>query len=319
MIFDGNDGGKLRNRIAVIGLYGMSALFHMSHLPKTGETVKSRALTFEPGGKGYNQAISASRMGGNVYFATAVGDDEYGYNAAKQVKADGISECDCVPLHGKTTAFASVCIDDAGNNIVIVNQGACESAGPAMIEAIEARIADCDVLLLQCEMPLEIIDRALETAKKSGAYTILNPAPARDLSDELFGKVDLLTPNWGEALQLCHLANAAPAKPVDVCKMLQHKGCGNVTITMGERGAHVLLADGSDYHQQPFRVNCVDTTGAGDTFNGTAAAMLAMGKDIRDSIMIATAASALSVTRQGVMDAIPSAAEVYSFIQASFR
>lgn len=305
------EGADMSKRIAVIGLYGMSALFHLARLPDTGETVRSNGLIFEPGGKGYNQAISALRAGADVFFATALGDDIYGRDAESVFKQAGLSHHHCFFVQNAATAFAAVAGDDDGHNIVIVEQGACARFTSAMIDALEQEISHCGILILQCEMPEETVRRALELGKSHGLYTILNPAPARKLSPDLLALVDLLTPNWGEAVSIA----GVDGEPERVGQALHDMGCGNVIITMGERGAYVWAESGGEHYlQAAYPVACVDSTGAGDNFNGALAARLALGETLKSSVRYAVASSALSVTARGVVGAIPTRKMVEAFL-----
>jgi len=300
----------MSKRIAVIGLYGMSALFHLKKLPDIGETARSEGLIFEPGGKGYNQALAALRAGADIFFATAVGTDPYGRGADGVFQRDGILRYKCLVMQDAATAFAAVAGDAAGNNIVIVEQGACARVTPDMIQSLEGELADCEILLLQCEMPDAALLRALELGKRHGLYTILNPAPARLLPAGLLAMVDLLTPNWSEAVSIAGLSGS----PEEVGRRLADMGCANVIITMGGNGAFVRPKGQRGYIQPAFQVPCVDSTGAGDNFNGALAARLLIGDCLQDGARYAAASSALSVTRRGVMDAIPTIEMVEAFL-----
>lgn len=299
--------------VIVIGLYGQSALYAVRHLPQPGESILSAALQFEPGGKGYNQALCAQRMGCATKFVTAVGEDAFGACAAELMKQDGLTDPCLFVIPGTNTAFASVLVDANGENVVIVDRGACLAVTGEMLHALEDFFAAASVLLLQCELPLEVLDAAAAMAKKHGVFTILNPAPAAEIPEHILERVDLLTPNWTEAHQLCGLPVQADRDPAQLAAMLQAKGCQNVIITMGHRGAY--LCEGRKTQLQPaFCVTAVDTTGAGDTFNGALAAEVSSGSTLADALRTATAASAISVSRRGVLNAIPTKAEVKRFL-----
>lgn len=300
-------------KVVVAGLYGMSALFQVRGFPKEGETVSAAGLIYEPGGKGYNQAVAAKRAGAEVYFATAVGRDFYGEQAAENMERDGIERFGLFFDERWTTAFAAVITDEEGENEVIVHPGACSAIGEEFANAIEEEIAGANVLLLQLEMPLVVIGRLVKAAKAAGTYTILNPAPACPLPREILQNVDLLTPNWGEARMIAGATDGSSM--TEISRRLQELGCGDLVITMGSQGAFLRERTGACNHQKPFPVRSVNSAGAGDTFNGALAARIAGGTGLRESVRYAAAASALAVSRDGVVAAIPKKWEVEQFLR----
>ena len=302
----------MKQRLAVVGLYGMSALFCLTELPRPGQTVRSCGLVFEQGGKGYNQAIAALHAGAQVFYAAAVGDDAYGKQAPDVFRQDGLTDFSCMTVADRPTAFAAVVSDERGENEVIVEQGASACWTPEMVDALEEKLASCGALLLQCEMPDEPLLRLLTIARRHGLYTVLNPAPARSLPGELLSLCDLVTPNWGEAQTITGLHDA----PVeDVARSLLAQGCGGCAITLGSRGAYALRAGEQGFYQPAFRVDAVDTTGAGDNFNGALCARLLAGEELAPAVRYACASSALSVTRRGVIAAIPLREDVKEFLR----
>lgn len=298
--------------LAVVGLYGMSALFRLERFPAPGETVRSCGLVFEPGGKGYNQAVGAQRMGVRVFYAAALGDDTYGRQAPETFRENGLTEFSCLWVPERSTAFAAVISDASGENQVIVEQGASACWNMEMIDSLESRIAVCSGLLLQCEMPDEALLRLLTIARENGLFTVLNPAPARQLDKKLLAMCDLITPNWGEAQTLTGLS-AAPVEKV--AQALLTLGCGGCVITLGKDGAYAQKRGEIGFYQPAFRVEAVDTTGAGDNFNGALCARLLAGDDFKQAVRCACASSALSVTKHGVIDAIPSLEDVKGFLR----
>lgn len=302
----------MRKKLAVVGLYGMSALFRLDRLPVPGETVGSRALKFEQGGKGYNQALGASKMGADVFFAAAVGDDLYGKQAPGIFEQDGLQDYCCITVPNTPTAFASVLSDASGANMVIVEQGANAKMTPEMAESLEDRIKDCDMLLLQCEMPDAVVRRLLETGKKHGLFTVLNPAPAGRSLMELLPLCDLITPNQGEARQMTGMYNASVP---EMAGALLQKGCGTVVVTLGKDGSYVQKRGCSGFYQKAVSVDSVDTTGAGDNFNGVLCAGLLAGDSLKEAVRRANVSSGLSVTKYGVIDAIPTFQELEIFME----
>lgn len=302
----------MEQRLAVVGLYGMSALFRLDSLPQPGQTVRSRGLIFEQGGKGYNQAIGALRAGARVFYAAAVGDDAYGKDAPDVFRQDGLTDFACLTVAGQPTAFAAVVSDAQGENEVIVEQGANACWTSEMADSLEEEIAKCSAILLQCEMPDEPLLRFLTIARRHGLYTVLNPAPARLLPDALLSLCDLVTPNWGEAQTITGL----PGAPVeDVAQALLRSGCGAGVITLGSRGVYAQKAGQPGFYRPAFSVSAVDTTGAGDNFNGALCARLLAGDEFMVAVRYACASSALSVTRRGVIAAIPTREEVKEFLR----
>ena len=299
-------------KVIVVGLYGMSALFQVECLPREGETVLAGELVFEPGGKGYNQAVAAGRMGAEVFFATAVGRDFYGACAEQEMERDGIRRRQ-ISTRERGTAFAAVFTDGRGDNSVVVHPGACTQLNRGWARELEREIAQADVLLTQLEFPLEVVEEVLKIARHHSTYTILNPAPACDLPRGILELTDLLTPNWGEALNLS--GGKEFQDPGEVCQKLQKDGAGHIVVTLGDRGAFLAEQGGSSHHQTPYLVDCVNSAGAGGTFNGALAARIARGDCLRGAVRLASAASALAVSRAGVVAAIPGEGEVAEFLE----
>ena len=210
---------------------------------------------------------------------------------------------------GASTAFASVLAAEDGENEVVVNQGACGRVTEEMIFSLEDLFSQAAVVLLQCELPPEALRAAVSLAKRHHAYTILNPAPARDLPAAIFEGADLLTPNWTEAHQLCGLPVEETRSPSELAKRLLDKGSKSVIITMGHRGA--FLSQGGREHFQPaFPIQAVDSTGAGDTFTGYFVACMAAGRPEEECLDLASRAAALAVSRPGAAPSIPTMDEV---------
>lgn len=299
-------------KIAVIGLYGVSALYKVRQLPVPGETARSQELIFEPGGKGYNQAFAALRMNGDVFFCTAVGDDLYGEKAESELKNVFGDQFKCIKIQNEVTAHAAVLCDSSGENEVIVHAGALEKLDERTAEILEKELKQCGLLLLQCEMPLRAVESLLDWSKKHGLYTVFNPAPAAALTDAVLQNCDLLTPNWGEARKISGISSESPE---EAAQRLLSRGCRAVIITLGNRGAYVREQGKPGYYQEAFRVFAEDTTGAGDVFNGALCAGLAAGNTLRAAVETAAAASALSVTRRGVVRAVPTLAETEEFLE----
>jgi len=295
--------------ILVIGLFGQSMLFHVDEFPIDGETVPGDLISIEPGGKGYNQAVSAARNNVPVRFITAVGEDDFGNRLLKDCKTENIDGSYSVTLSGCRTAIASVMTDKHAFSRVIVSKGACGQFSSEYLP--DDAFIDCGILLLQLELPIELALFAAKKAKENNTFVILDPAPAQDLPKELVEIVDIVTPNFNEALKLTAFSPASSYE--SIAAKLHKLGYKNVLITLGENGVYVSLNNGESYLLPAVDVDAVDTTGAGDTFNGSLAASLCEGNNIKQSIEYAIAASCLCVTRNGVMESIPNKAEIEKF------
>jgi len=276
------------NKIAVIGMAGNSAFLSVDHFHAPGETVAAEGIHFEPGGKGFNQAVAAARFGGEVSFLCAVGR-EHQQQIRQFLLNDGITPV--LAEKAESTAFASILTDKQGQNQVTVYQGA--QLEVTDVELFAKFIAEADILLLNNEVPQPVNERAIAIAKAHNTYVILNPAPARTLSAPVLAQTDLFTPNEQEAEDLPDVKNAV--------------------ITLGSKGCKICRT-GEILPALPIP-HAVDTTGAGDTFNGVLAVGLARGADLKAALTDAIRASGVSVTRKYAATAIPTSAEVSEFIK----
>lgn len=275
-------------KVAVIGMVGNSAFLSVDHFHEPGETVAAKAIHFEPGGKGFNQAVAAARFGAAVSFLGAVGGQYYDEIKAF-LEADGIQAV--LPQKEGATAFASILTDASGANQVTVYQGV--QLDTADVDVFEPYIAQASILLLNNEVPVEVNMRAAQLAKKHNTIVICNPAPARELPGEFIEGVDLFTPNEQEALLLPRGENRI--------------------VTLGSRGCYVSRFE-TTFPGLSIE-NVVDTTGAGDAFNGVLAARLAAGLPMENAVISAVCASGVSVTRKYAATAIPTAQEVAIYMK----
>ena len=292
---------RKKPKITVMGLYGASIFMGVERFPKKGETVISREYLTEPGGKGFNQAVALARLGASVCFITAVGEDAFGKLCGDYLKAEGITD-HFIKQCSKPTASASIIFDSQGTSRVIVFPGASQSLTCDDILKARSSIAQSEFLLLQNELSLETLYTAVDLARELGVRVILNPAPSGEFEPHLFQQVYALTPNEGEAAALAGME--VGASPVELAGRIHSLGARRVIITLGERG--VLVSDGGRITRiEAMAVRAVDTTGAGDTFNGALTFALARGFELRAAARYAVVASGLAVTRRGVMAAIP--------------
>ncbi len=290
-------------------MYGMSLLLNTERFPYAGETISGEMLSLEPGGKGFNQAVSVARNGGQAMFITAVGNDIFGKQFFEMCEKYGINGR-CAYLQESKTAAAAVLSDVWGESRVIVAQGACRDVTAQCLNFCD--IPHQAIWLLQHEMPDEVNLAAARVAKQTDGIVLLNPAPARPIRKELMPLIDYLIPNWGEALTITGMEGEVT--PHQVAEKIHTFGIDNVLITMGEQGVWVSQQKHLGLRIPACKVHVEDTTGAGDTFCGAFAACLAKGETVEQAARYANCASGLSVTRKGVMSAIPFESEVRQFI-----
>ena len=290
-------------RIGVIGLAGQSAFLRTPHLPAPGESVICDALFFELGGKGYNQAVAAARMGVDTVFIGAVGDDEYGSACERELEQEGVTPC--LIRKKAPTAFATITTAADGENTVAVCPGAAKelTGEDLLVPEVEKVLKSCTMLLLQNELRADCLREAIAFANRNGIPVILNPAPAPGLPLDLLPGCDLITPNYGEALCLTGLQ--PEATPAQLASALKTLGPNRSVVTMGGRGALIVSGDNPEHIPAVSFGPTVDTTGAGDTFNGVLAGAMASGYSLREAVKLAVRAAGISVTRKGAVACIP--------------
>jgi ribokinase len=268
-----------------------------------GETVVASAFDISPGGKGSNAAVAAARQGARVAVIARLGDDDSGRMALDLWHAEGITTGHVERVPGGRSGVAQIVVYDDGDNSIAVFLGAGAGLGARHAEAARATIAGARVVMAPCEVPLAAIGAAFRIARGHGVTTLLNPAPAQQLPDEIVRLCDLLTPNEGEARALAGLPDDTPVEAA--AAQLLARGAGTVVVTLGAAGC-ALFRPGRDALVIPgHAVEVVDTIGAGDTFTGTLAAALARGEAIETALRRANAAAALSVTGRGAVGGIP--------------
>jgi ribokinase len=291
--------------VIVVGSVNMDLLFTgLAAIPKPGQTVSSETFRIVPGGKGANQAASAARLGATVPFVAAVGSDELGDQAFAALEAEGVV-LDHVLRVSEPTGVAAVVIDTSGENSIIINAGANARVLGADAAAIAARYTGSPAVVLAClEVPVDTVTAWARIAHANDWTFILNPAPApaEALPAELLGLVDILTPNETELEALGSVES------------LQEAGVGTVIVTRGGDGADLHAAGAPLHHQPAFPAAPVDTTGAGDSFNGALATALAEGLDLPAALEFAAATGALSTRAVGARDGLPTRAEVEASI-----
>lgn len=304
----------MHNKIIVLGSSNTDMILKVAHIPKPGETVIGGVFSTAGGGKGANQAVAAARAGGTVTLVARVGADMFGDQAVKGLVKDNINVSHVLRDAGEPSGVALIFVDDKGENSIGVASGANGKLSPADVQAAEEAIAEADVLIMQLETPLDAIGEAAALGVKAGVKVILNPAPAQPLDNDLLSKVSILTPNENEAELLTGIAVESDADARKAARALAERGIAIVLITLGPRGVFVH-GDGLDELVPGFEVESVDSTAAGDVFNGALAVALAEGKPLKEAVIFANAAGALSVTRLGAQPSVPNREEIDAFLQ----
>ena len=305
----------IKNSILVVGSSNTDMIIKLERIPKPGETIIGGEFASAAGGKGANQAVGAARAGGAVTLIARVGQDMFGEKAVAGFVADGINVDYVVRDRTSPSGVALIFVGQNGENSIAVASGANARLTPADVRKAKGAFRKANVLLLQLETPLDTVQAAAELAAAAGVRVILNPAPARSLPDKLLRRVFLLTPNESEAELLTGVAVENAAGAVQAAEALLARGAQNVIITLGARGAWVA---GKNLRQliPAFKVKAVDTTAAGDIFNGTLALGLAEGRSLLEAARFASAAAAISVTRMGAQTSAPTRKEIERLLAA---
>ena len=297
-------------KITVVGSTNIDMCSRVPSLPAPGETVGGGSFMQAYGGKGANQAVAAKRLGAEVCFISALGDDRLGDELLEYFKAQGLDVSAMVRAEGLHTGIALIMIDPRGENCIAVNPGANAALTPAHIDAARESIASADVLVMQAEVPYETVKHAARIARASGTRVLYNPAPALRVDDEMLAMTDLLVVNRGESTAISGLDGLEES-----AEALCRRGAAAVVVTLGADGAYYRDGSGTTLRVPAYKVKSVDAVGAGDTFCGALAVKYAAtGRVDTDALMYATAAAALSVTREGAQPSIPTAAETIDFI-----
>jgi ribokinase len=293
-----------QKRIVVVGSSNTDMIVRVPHLPVPGETLIGGRLVRVPGGKGANQAIAASRAGGTVSFMGRVGRDELGERALESLIKERI-DTRHVSLDGTAASgVALILVSADGENCVAVSPGANARLSAIHVSRAAKIFSNASVVLLQLETPMPAVCAAARLARRAGARVILNPAPATVLPASLLRNVSILTPNESEAETLTGIRITTEANAARAARRLHDQGVETVIITLGARGAYVS-SDSVSGRVPGFRVKAIDTTGAGDVFNGALAVALAEKLELRNAVRFANAAAARSVMRRGAQASAP--------------
>jgi len=300
-------------RIVVVGSSNTDMVVRVSSLPRPGETVIGGTFFTARGGKGANQAVAAARAGGSVALIACLGDDALGTETLTALAAEGVAVDDVRTVAGTRSGVALILVDERGENSIAVAPGANAHLAPEQVAPCAALFSPSDVLLTQLETPLETVLAAVRAASGVGASVILNPAPARDLPDELLALVSVLTPNEAEAARLAGVPLGQERGLEHAATALLRRGARAVVITLGAAGAYVATAALRETIPG-YRVQARDSTGAGDVFSGALAVAIADRMPLREAVRFANAAAAISVTRDGAQPAAPRRAEILQLL-----
>ncbi len=301
-------------RIVVVGSSNADLVIKSNRLPAPGETVTGGDFVMVPGGKGANQAVAAARLGADVVFVARVGNDLFGAEALKGYRDEGINT-DLITIDPElATGIALILVADDGENLISVASGANHALLPEHVESARDCIESADALLLQLEVPLPTVERAAVIAANAGVPVILDPAPAPEepLPGSLLQHVSYLTPNETEASRLAGIRVTDQTSAAEAASKLLDAGPGYVLVTMGSKGVRVASCDGiADLPS--VGVDAVDSTAAGDAFNGALAVGVGRGLKLEEAAREACLVGALSVTKMGAQPSLPTAAEVRAF------
>lgn len=298
--------------IVVIGSLNMDLVLQSYKFPEEGETIIGQSFISSMGGKGANQAVAAARLGAKVTLIGAVGDDGYGERLIDNLKNEGINTSHITKISDMTTGIACVQVSSNDNRITVI-PGANYHLRPAHIDQAEQIIEAADIVLLQMEIPIDTIIYGIRRAKHFGKKVILNPAPAFDLPEDILSQVDYLTPNETEL----HILASGPDAEIDILNSAQrllHMGVENLIVTMGGKGAKYFSGKSGEKNFLAHYVHVVDTTGAGDAFNGGVAYSLAKGDEVNQAITFAMKVGALAVTKLGAQTGMPTNKEIDAFL-----
>ena len=304
-------------RVLVVGSANVDFTVAASRLPAVGETVSGGTLLVNHGGKGANQAVAARRLGAEVRLVACVGDDASGRGIRAALQAEGIGVDGMMVTADAATGTALIVVDGQGRNQIVVAPGANWRLSVEHVRARADDFAWAQVVMCQLETPLDTLAWALAEARRRGLVTVLNPAPVREgIADDVWRLVDYLTPNEGEAERLSGVAVRDAGSAAAAGRALRGRGVGAVIVTLGSQGSLACTAR-DDIRVPAFPVEAVDTTAAGDAFNGALGAALAGRDPLPDALRFASAAAALACTRRGAQPSLPTRAEVDRFLDSA--
>ncbi|TFG16885.1 MAG: ribokinase [Promethearchaeota archaeon] len=303
--------------VLIIGSSNIDMNIYSQRLPQKGETVTGGTFKQFLGGKGANQAVASIRSGSKTIFIAKIGKDSFGDKMFSQLKKEGINVNHILRDEKEASGIAFIMIDKYGENMISVAPGANIKLSPKEIEKNEEIIKNATVIVVQMEIPMETIRKVFHIASKGSVKKILNPAPLKPIPQDLLPQIDIIVPNEGELFRLHSLLNLNQIKETQDKKIIQASkdlaklGIKTIITTLGRRGSLLYQAETEQIIKIPaYKVEAVDTVGAGDCFNGVLASKLAQGENIVNAVKYATAAASIAVTRKGAQQSMPSASEI---------
>lgn len=299
--------------ITVIGSFAVGMTIRTPIIPVFGQTLLGSDFDLGPGGKGSNQAVGIARLGAEASIVACIGEDDLAAVATRLYAAEGVDTTHLHRMPEKATGVGFIILNTAGDNFIILDMGANMLMDPALVDRAQDRIARSAVVMSVLEIPVQAARRAMELGRAAGARTILNPAPATALPEGILDHVDYLTPNESELRLLLGLRPDDPVGTRDLAVELRRRGVGTVVVTMGEKGA-LILDDQHDLVVPAPKVDVVDTTGAGDSFNAAFAVALGEGRPLAEAVRWGVAAGAHACTKLGVIPAMPRRAELMEML-----
>jgi ribokinase len=300
--------------VVVFGSINMDLVARTPRLPGPGETITGKVFQTFPGGKGANQAVACSRLGAKTYMVGRVGGDEFGEKLKDELEKAGVDHENVVVDTMTSSGVALIAVEDSAENTIIVIPGANGQVDDQDLIRLEAVLTKSEVLLLQLEIPLEMVMAAAKLAKENNVKVILDPAPAQMLPEEIYPLLDIITPNETETELLVGFPLETKEDAAKAAKILMGRGASNVIIKMGSRGAFALMGDQEESFE-PYQVTTVDTVAAGDAFNGALAVALSENLPVEKAIQWGMAGGALSVTKEGAQPAMPERKELKELLK----
>lgn len=302
---------KKKPLITVVGSYAVGMTMRANRFPTCGETLIGRDFKQLHGGKGSNQAVESARLGANINFIACLGKDALAEKALQLYKEEGVDTQHIKYSESFSTGVGFIMVDNEGNNIILLDFGANNDLMPEYVESKSEIITNSDIVLVQLEIPVETVVKTVEIAKRNNTKVILNPAPYQHIHDKVWKGVTIATPNEKESKLILGYSPDEKVKVEELAKGLLAKGVENVVITLGEKGCYVATEQDEELIPAN-RTNVIDTTGAGDTFTAALGVAIAEGSKIKEAVRFASAAAAVSVSKYGVIEAMPYRNEVES-------
>jgi len=290
--------------IVVFGSINMDLVVRTPRLPSPGETITGNVFQTFPGGKGANQAVACARLGAKTYMVGRVGGDVFGDTLKAELAAAGVDHTNVEIDPGVSSGVALIAVEESAENMIIVVPGANGQVNDEDLSRLESVLDRSKILLLQLEIPLEMVYAAANMAKEKEVRVILDPAPAQVLPEEIYSLIDIITPNETEAALLVGFPVENQEIGSRAVRVLEERGVGQSIIKMGSKGAFAYI-DGKERFYDAFPVTAIDSVAAGDAFNGALAVALSEGKPIEEALWWGLAAGALSVTKEGAQPAMP--------------